>query len=127
MRENAKRRVEPAAPQNLAGNVAHAQQAVNDDVAAAIAELGPLGPGMAKLIRALLDEHEPAATVSATADVLDAAGVCIRYRVSAPTLRKWVAAGCPCMQYGEVRRFRISAVDAWLSASAKGGSSCPSP
>lgn len=36
------------------------------------------------------------------------------YDYSERTINRWVAAGCPSRMIGGERRFRLSAVDAWL-------------
>lgn len=82
-------------------------------------ELGPLGPPMVKLFRALLAEQAP--TNEAPSPIVDMAGICAHFGVSAPTVRKWISAGMPCMQCGEVRRFNKVTVAQWLTEQAKGG------
>jgi len=90
-----------------------------NDVELASAELGPLGPPLVKLLRAVLAEQQP--VNDAPRPKADMGTLCSTFGVSAPTVRKWIAAGCPFMQYGEVRRFEISAVEAWLSERSRGG------
>jgi phage terminase Nu1 subunit (DNA packaging protein) len=37
------------------------------------------------------------------------------YSISLTTVKRWVAAGCPCRVIANEKRFRFSEVDAWIT------------
>jgi phage terminase Nu1 subunit (DNA packaging protein) len=46
---------------------------------------------------------------------VSATGVARHFQVSVRTIQRWRRAGCPSLGRGGLVRFRLSAVEAWLS------------